>query len=117
MEKIINYLELCFGTNYHVCFDLLEAGGAERRWLVYSQNCLKQTHSSVQKAFKVPDKAESACSRQDDNFVQAFIVAFAAHKYFVHHRNMRADFYRGFHQAEGMEVGEISFDFFWCLKA
>lgn len=27
MEKIINYLELCFGTNYHVCFDLTEVGG------------------------------------------------------------------------------------------
>lgn len=27
METIINYLELCFGTNYHVCFDLVEVGG------------------------------------------------------------------------------------------
>lgn len=69
-----------------------EAGGTERRRLVYSQNCLKQTHSSVQKAFNVPDEAESACSRQDADFAQVFIVAYAAHKYFVHQRNMRADF-------------------------
>lgn len=78
-----------------------EAGGTERRRLVYSQNCLKQTHSSVQKAFNVPDKAESACSRQDADFAQAFIVACAAHKYFVHQRNMGADFYGGFHRGRG----------------
>lgn len=29
MEKIKNDLELCFGTNYHVCFDLVGVGG---RW-------------------------------------------------------------------------------------
>lgn len=78
-----------------------EAGGTESRRLVCSQNCLKQTHSSVQKAFNVPDKAESACSRQDADFAQAFIVAFSAHKYFVHQRNL------GFlWRQRGVELGE-----------
>lgn len=46
-----------------------------------AQNCLKQTHLSVQKIFNVPDKAESACScpkHQDADFTPVFTVAYAA---------------------------------------
>lgn len=39
-----------------------ETSGTESGRLVHSQNCFKQSHSSVQKTFNIPDKAESACS-------------------------------------------------------